>query len=86
MSTVTVKICDIKDCEQLANHSAIAFMHGQQKGEDSYGAHIFKAQVDLCGSHEMEYRTSLPRMQLKAELADQEIEATEHQNPYGAKA
>lgn len=81
MSKNAVYLCDIKDCDQLASYTIPLFLHGQQKGEDSFGAHLLNEKVDLCGKHEMEYRTSLPKMELKKEMADHETQVSSYQVP-----
>lgn len=82
MSTMKVRLCDIKRCEELARYSVLVFVHGEQKGEDSFGAWVYPHNVDLCGTHEYEYRRSLPKLELKKELAKNEIRMDKHENPY----
>lgn len=82
MSTNTVKLCDVEKCEELARHTMLVFVHGEQKGEDSFGAWVFPRETDLCGVHEYEYRKSLPKMRLKEELSEKEFRMDKHQNPY----
>lgn len=70
MSTQTVKICDVMDCDLLATTTlevvAVAnFNINQERQDTSDGLHIWNEyNVDLCGSHVHEYRGGLPSMRL----------------------
>lgn len=72
MTRQTVDLCDIKDCKQLSMHTYPLFVHGEQKTEDGFHAYVHEGKVDLCGKHEFEYRSSLPKLSLKADLATKE--------------
>lgn len=74
MSTETVKICDVLDCNVIATDtlelmSVANFNINQKRQDTSDGLHIWNEKnVDLCGSHYFEYRTRLPQMKLKQML------------------
>ena len=68
MSTQTVKICDIKDCNFVADTTLPYMMVAnfnicQEDMDNSDGLHIWtEKNVDLCGKHYYQYRRALPNM------------------------
>lgn len=70
MSTETVKMCDVQNCGKVAQHTleyvtVANFNINQEQMDTSDGLHIWTSVgVDMCGEHEYEYRTSLPKMKL----------------------
>lgn len=66
MSEVNVRLCDIRGCKNLADHLYSNIMWAEQEGGDgSFTTYLVEGPIDLCGSHEYEYRSSLPKIQLK---------------------
>lgn len=70
MSTETLKMCDVQNCGKVAQHTleyvtVANFNINQERMDNSDGLHIWTSiGVDMCGEHEYEYRTSLPKMKL----------------------
>lgn len=59
----TRNVCDIEGCDNTAAHTLDFLVFATQ---DEEGLHIEKrAGVDLCGNHELVYRSQLPKLLLK---------------------
>ena len=67
MSVVTIKMCDVKDCRiEAADHLNTMLSYHQ---ENDNGPEIYtETDVDLCGEHYYEYKTSLPEMHVERKV------------------
>ena len=70
MSTETVNMCDVQNCDRRAQKTleyvtVANFNINQKRMDTSDGLHIWTSVgVDMCGEHELAYRTGLPEMKL----------------------
>lgn len=67
MSTITIQMCDIKDCREEATEHLDIMLVCRQEGKKQDGSFKIytEKEVDLCGRHELEYRRVLPDMRIE---------------------
>lgn len=77
MSVVSVSICDVKGCKNLASHRYSSVIWSEQEnGDGSFTTYKVDEDVDMCGSHEYEYRKELPKIALKSKFQNiQEVDS-----------
>lgn len=69
MSKVSIDMCDIKGCRNEAYRQLDVMVVAirEDDGGLNYSTHH---NVDLCGHHEMEYRTDLPEITVERKASE----------------
>lgn len=65
MSIVTVKMCDVEGCrKESAEHLPVMLVCAQENGDGAFKIYTEK-DVDLCGTHDLQYRRALPDIKIE---------------------